>query len=923
MSLLFEWISREGQIIFAWWLWISLAGAAVLPLCMRLLSALPDKGYTLARCIGMLLVTTIFWLLGSYGMLDNSTGSLVLSWLLVLLASLGLYHRNGARGTLRDWWRENRMLVVVSELLFIGLFFCWALYRAHHNDILGTEKPMELAFMSATQRSSSFPPADPWMSGYAISYYYLGYVMSAALSMLSGISSTIGFNLTIASQFALTGLAAFGVVYNLVRSRTFERLRGLAAQRRRNPVSPRASAIATGLLATLLMVLVGNFQMVLIEAPYQTRLASKEYLEFWGMKERANFAEGAYEQDPNAVYTLNSGEWRDNHWWWFISSRVLADYDLAGNLTGTQPIDEFPAFSFLLADNHPHVLALPFVISVIALMLNLLLLSRQPSTAEILLYGVAVGGLAFLNAWDGPIYLVGLAGAEALRRLMNNETGKLAANDWLGIFKFGITLAAIALVAYLPYLIGFRSQASGLLPNLVNPTYLPRFFIMFGPLIIPLTIYLWVESWRGYQTRRLNWRFGLSTSAILLIVLLGLMALMGAVFLLSGSGVGSFPNSFGAAEDGATLGRQLLQRRLENASTAVLLVAGIVLVLARLFPSRRLANYSGEVAIRLISYPKATGFALLLIGMGLCLTLIPEFVYLRDNFGVRINTVFKFYYQTWVVWSLAAAYGVYSMLADRGLALPHLILRMVLALLIALAVTAGLLYSVVGLHHRAWLETGRQRSYESGLYLPPAEWQDPIRQVADGEMVAPGTILFSRIGLNEAAEGDLLRANNAGIVSFQGEAVLIQQPLTLDGAEGLLQRDDQNVIYCLSDLIGRDEAVVTEATRQAYNVHYGRVGTLAGIPILLGWENHERQWRGVTYSSIAGSRSDDLRQLYTSTGINEMDAIIARYNIDYILFGSTERQEYGAFGEEKFLDHLPVVCESGESRIFYAGGRNR
>jgi len=46
---------------------------------------------------------------------------------------------------------------------------------------------------------------------------------------------------------------------------------------------------------------------------------------------------------------------------------------------------------------------------------------------------------------------------------------------------------------------------------------------------------------------------------------------------------------------------------------------------------------------------------LVLAGAGL--TLLPEFFYLRDGFGTRLNTIFKFYFQTWMVWGLAAAYA--------------------------------------------------------------------------------------------------------------------------------------------------------------------------------------------------------------------------------------------------------------------------
>ena len=40
------------------------------------------------------------------------------------------------------------------------------------------------------------------------------------------------------------------------------------------------------------------------------------------------------------------------------------------------------------------------------------------------------------------------------------------------------------------------------------------------------------------------------------------------------------------------------------------------------------------------------------------LVIFPEFFYLRDLFGTRMNTIFKFYYQAWILFGLSAAYAV-------------------------------------------------------------------------------------------------------------------------------------------------------------------------------------------------------------------------------------------------------------------------
>ena len=160
-----DWLVREGWIVLSWWLLASLAGAAALPLTFSLLRSLPDRGYTLARALGLLLTGFIFWLGTSLGLMINTPGSMVLAWLILAGCGAALFLRRVHDSDWRAWWRANRRFILLAELLFLVALLALALLRAHNNSLHGTEKPMELAFLSATQRSASFPPADPWFFG--------------------------------------------------------------------------------------------------------------------------------------------------------------------------------------------------------------------------------------------------------------------------------------------------------------------------------------------------------------------------------------------------------------------------------------------------------------------------------------------------------------------------------------------------------------------------------------------------------------------------------------------------------------------------------------------------------------------------------------------------------------------------------------
>ncbi len=816
-----DWLAREGWIIFSWWLLASLAGAGALPLTFSLLRSLPDRGYTLARALGLLLTGFIFWLGTSLGLLSNTPGSMVLAWLILASCGAALFLRRAHGSDWRGWWRANRRFILLAELLFLVALLALALLRAHNNSLHGTEKPMELAFLSATQRSASFPPADPWLAGHAISYYYFGYVLMAILASLSGIGSTLAFNMSIALLFALGALTAYGVAGNLARTR------------------PGRTGRRSGLLGACFVVLLGNWQLPLIELPWQTGLGRDAWFAFWGQHLRL-----AAQAPPVGADLSGMLADQDFWWWWFRASRVLTDINLDGSQAFFQPISEFPAFSFLLADVHPHVLALPFALLTIGFALNIVFSRHAPNGAQVVLYGLVGGGMLFLNAWDGPVYLLLLVSAEGLRRLLRSERGRLHLRDLLAAAWLGLRLVLLALLCYLPFYVGFRTQAGGFLPNLQHPSSLRQLFLIFAPFALILGAWLLLEGRRAGPT--LNRRLLLLVTVggpLLLLLLVLVLTLAGALLQGEATLLQEFVRQSG---DTSQVIQRIGERRLAGLPGLLALCGGVGLALAQLFPRLRPAQPPTVARV-----DTGTGFALLLTVGGLLLVLAPEFVFLRDVFNARSNTIFKLYYQAWLLFSVAAAWAVGSFFAkEQGRAL-----RRALGALTACAILPGLLYPLAGVYTRAFVESGRMVAAQS-------------------------------------------------------------TPLSLDGGPGFISGDDYAAIRCLEAQVGAAQPVVAEAPGSSYDGNFGRVGTLTGMPVLLNWEGHQRQWRGATWDALRGSRADDLDSLFRSPDMQQTREILARYDIKYVFYGSSEVMKYGMAGERKFRDSFDSLCEFGDSRFY-------
>ena len=445
--------------IALWWLGLTLVGLAGLPFARLLLPTLPDRGLAVARPLGLLLVAFTWWWAVTVGLLPNSALG---AWVaLLVVAGVGLRlvweEREEALAHLRRW-RERALGL---EALFLLALVAWALYRAFYPDVTqsGGEKTMELAFLYGIVESPRFPPNDPWMSGESISYYYLAYVMGAWLVRLTGLEPSVAFNLLVPGTLAMALCAAYGLGAGLVEV---------------SAGATRRLARLVGLSAATLLALLGSLQGAL-EVGYRLGWPGRGFYRWLGVFDLGGsqaWADGALAESlPGAcgkqdavhnelarIAATHPGFqprfldlFPDRHIWWWRASRVIRD-------GCTEAIHEFPFFSFMLADAHPHVLALPFVLLVMTVALALLggATAVWARSAEGGMRGIAwllpllVGSLAFLNTWDLPTYGALVILAYALHLARAPRPG-----PWPPMAALG----ARALVAVLAAVIAWRSAA--------------------------------------------------------------------------------------------------------------------------------------------------------------------------------------------------------------------------------------------------------------------------------------------------------------------------------------------------------------------------------------------------------------------------------------------------------------------------------
>lgn len=852
----------------SWYLIVTLLGWLSFPIAYRLFPALPDRGYSVSRTMGLLIWGYFFWLFTSLRLSQNDLGGLLLGLIALVMIGIVVIIKpgttlNGCLLEISDWIKNQAHLIKNVEILFFFAFAFLSFVRASNPELTSAEKPMELMFINSILRSPTFPPRDGWLSGYAISYYHFGYVITAMLAKLSGTPGSAAHNLMTALIFGLSAIGAYGILYNLLSVRHPSEQDGKAT---RNTCNTRFA-----FLAPLFLLLVSNVEGFLellhrLGLFWQFAPDGSATSPFWKWLDIKDLREA-----PSQPFAWVP----DRYLWWWRASRIVQDYDLGSGFK--EIIDEFPFFSFLHADLHPHVLAIPFSLLAIVIALHIYLGGWRGRTqffgfplhlekVGFFFTALSLGGLAFLNTWDILVAAALVVGGYVLARVAEKGWDWERGEDAV---TFILPLALLSVVLYLPFYLGFSSQLGGILPNLVYPTRGAHLWVMFGTLLLPLFTYM-IYLWR---TERLpaNWRLALGWSAGLVLLLWGLSWLVGWVIsLVAPEIVATFLREQNIP-DLMALFEAATAKRLNSLSGLLTLCAVLIPSLAFLagYPAKKQpdleATYEDAQPIKKENADlRPATFTLLLIMLGALLTIGPEFLYLRDLFGTRINTIFKFYYQAWILWSIAAAFG--SVVLLRNL---QIIRAIVFFIAFSLLLWIGLTYPVFSLLTRT--NNFNLKQAMSLLHEIRISESEDLRQPARQELDDLWTLdYFDHVARNNPDEA----------------AALLWLQTAPDG-------------------------IVAEAIGGSYS-NYGRVSAYTGLPTVLGWPFHEYQWRG-TYS-IQDARETDIKTLYTTTDWQVASSILQQYDIRYVYVGHLERA--APLQEEKFTQFLRIAFQQGSVTIY-------
>ena len=820
--------------IVAWLIVVELAFLVALPLSIFIFRPLPDRGIILARIVGLLGVSYVAWLGVSLGWFDFSRTPVIVGFL--VMASLSAAVLLARWREIKEFLKQNWRLLLIGEVLFLTAFLAFVGLRSAIPDLwhphFGGEKPMELAYFNAVIRSTSLPPFDPWFAGGYLNYYYWGYFMLGGMVHLTGILPTTAFNLAVPLFFALTVTGAYSIVYNLTegvrRARMSGTLAGSTGAAIDNGTEPNrwrsglGSPVGAGLTAGLFVAVIGNLggMVHIIQGTWHKLADGSSFPSFffWSSSRMLDSQEN-FDPSPLAFW---------------LPDKVPGFAEVSPHIT------EFPFFTFLYGDLHAHMMAIPFTLLVIGLGLTLVVGLRNNGhlwalvTAAAL--ALALGSLWVINSADYPSYLLLTVALLALAFYFRHGRPFSRLLMFVGLAS---AVAAVSILAFLPFHEYNQAFATSLEASKWQ-TPVERFLSIHGLLLFVIATFL-VYSARGTlmavargfvphldrypgnsEASRtmvpsllwLNWALGLGLLIAVLLAVSGYWMVVMLLVLLMLAGVSVW---------------DILSSRNEEHTFA--------------------------------SVP------MVLLALGLAIAIGVDFVRTEGDIG-RMNTMFKYYLQVWVLLSLAAAYMLWQ-LVGRGLFRPRW----------------------------TWLK----RAWLGAVVL-----------------LVGSSLIYTALGTRDRIDFRF----NTTTATLDGTAYMntaVHVALGYEQSPPFQLKWDRDAIQWLQDNVSGSPVILEAHNDTPVWQQYSwssRIANYTGLPTVLGWPGHQRQQRG-DYQYAIFERMDRIREIYDTTDVGRAQELLREYSVKYLVVGELERRYYAQEGLQKFED---LATRGPMSRVYQNQG---
>ncbi len=765
-----------------WYLFIFALGVVTYPLARLALPGLGVSAYALSRVLGLALLAYFSWLAGSVG-LTYSRLTIGLTFALVTAAGLGVGWMK--RGQLLEEWRTHRRFFLTVELVFLGFFLFDLLVRLGNPDLWhpskGGERPMDFSYFNAVLKSTSFPAYDPWFAGGYINYYYYGFVLVGTPVKLLGIVPSIAYNLILPTLFALVALGAFAVVHGLLRGT----LKPTAEGER-----PLNLPLAAGLAASMMTVALGNLGTVrMLYQGFQRMAAPGGIIDDANIVQRIIWAaQGFFNSLTGGMLPFGRGDW------YWTPSRVMPPDDMA--------ITEFPLFTFLYSDLHAHMIVLPLALFVLAWAVSLVKtrakMSRLEWLASFFVGGLMVGAIYPTNLSDIYTYL--LLAVIVLAYVLWFHAGEVRIS-WLperipallrriGVIVVGIAaLAGLSTLLYQPYRAWYAQAYGSVSPWTGQHTPIWSYLTHWG-----LFLFI-IVFWLVWETR--EWMAATPVSA---------------------------------------LGRLRSYALLIEGALAVLLAAVVFLLFKGVQVAwlvLPMAAWAGLLLLR-PGQPDEKRLVLFLVGTALVITLVVEVVVVVGDIG-RMNTVFKFYLQAWLMLAVSAAAALGWLLGD----VPH------------------------------W-RPGWRGFFQAGLVA-----------------LLAGAFLFTLTATTDKMSD---RMNPLAPHSLDSLEYMKHATYSEFGRDMLLEQD-YNAIRWLQDNVQGSPVIVEAAPAGVQYTWLSRMTIYTGLPGVVGWQWHQQQQR-LQFSQQVIDRGLEVDAFFNTPDRDAAQAFLRKYGVRYIIVGQLERGKY-------------------------------